>query len=155
MADISLLEKKIGNRSFSNINRIRKKILVVDDTPFMRIMLRTFLQPEGFDIFEAIDGKECLSEYTIHQPDLILLDILMPRMDGIATLQTLLSYHPNAKVIIVSSVDNVEMIELAFKRGAVAYIMKPFQRTHLVEEVKRVLNLNKINGFADTLDWRD
>lgn len=140
MGNIQIQNKHREKLQSYNLNTVRKKILVVDDAPFMRTMMRAILQSEGYDVIEAGDGNQCLAEYVIHTPDIILLDIVMPKMDGIVTLQSILSYHPSAKVIMITSVDNSKMIKLAFKEGALSYVIKPFQGPHLMEEIKRILN---------------
>ena len=118
------------------------RILIVDDTLFMRTILANLITDEGHDIAaEAEDGYQGIFEYTNTRPDLVLLDIIMPKMDGIMTLKTLLGYDPKAKVIIVSSIQSMKMVKLAINCGAKGYVFKPFQRTRLMEEINRVLLL--------------
>jgi two-component system, chemotaxis family, chemotaxis protein CheY len=116
-----------------------KKILIVDDTTFMRTILKTILLEEGYEVIEAADGYQCIFEYANSNPDLVLLDILMPKMDGIMALKALISYDLNAKVIMISAVHSNKMINIASHQGAKSYVIKPFQRPVLLREIKRVL----------------
>ena len=117
------------------------RVLIVDDTLFMRTVLRTIVTDEGLEVSgEAEDGYQGIFEYVNNRPDLVLLDILMPKMDGIMTLKTLLGYDPQVKVIMISAIQSTKMIKLAINCGAKGYILKPFQRPQLIQEIKRVLN---------------
>lgn len=117
------------------------RVLIIDDTLFMRTVLRTIVTDEGLEVSgEAEDGYQGIFEYVNNRPDLVLLDILMPKMDGIMTLKTLLGYDPKVKVIMISAIQSTKMIKLAISCGAKGYILKPFQRPQLIQEIKRVLN---------------
>lgn len=117
------------------------RILIVDDTLFMRTLLQTILTDEGHDVVAlAEDGQQAVFEYVNTRADLILLDILMPKMDGIMTLKTLLAYNPQIKVVMVSAIQSVKMIKLAISCGAKGYVLKPFQRAQLMQEIQRVLD---------------
>lgn len=116
------------------------RILIIDDTLFMRTLLKNLLTSEGHEIVgEADDGYQGVFEYVHCHPDVVLLDIIMPKMDGIMVLKTLLGYEPKVKVIMISAIQSVKMIKLAIGCGAKGYVMKPFQRPHLMQEIDRVL----------------
>ena len=118
------------------------RILIVDDTLFMRTVLKTIVADEGHEVCgEAEDGYQGVFEYTQSHPDLVLLDILMPKMDGIMALKTLKGYDPHARIIMVSAIQSLKMIKLAINCGAMGYIMKPFQRPQLMQEINRVLEI--------------
>ncbi|PWR74221.1 response regulator [Methanospirillum lacunae] len=119
------------------------KILIVDDNLFMRTMIKTFVSDAGFEISAmAVDGYQGVYEYTQNRPDIVLLDILMPKMDGIMALKTLIAYDPHARILMVSAIQSVKMIKLAITCGAKGYVLKPFQREQLIQEINRVLELN-------------
>lgn len=119
------------------------KILIVDDNLFMRTMLETFVSDAGFEISAmAEDGYQGVFEYTQNRPDIVLLDILMPKMDGIMALKTLIAYDPHARILMVSAIQSLKMIKLAISCGAKGYVLKPFQRQQLIQEITRVLELN-------------
>jgi len=105
----------------------------------MRTILRTILNEEGYETIEAEDGYQCIFQYANNKPDLVLLDVLMPKMDGVMALKALISYDKNAKVIMISAVHAVKMINIASHYGAKSYVIKPFQRPVLIREIKRVL----------------
>jgi two-component system chemotaxis response regulator CheY len=116
------------------------RILVVDDTRFMRTILVNILTKEGFEIVgEAEDGQQAVEMYLTTKPDLVLMDIIMPKMDGMMALKTILGINPEAKVLMVTAIQSIEMAKLAFKCGAVSYIMKPFQKQGILQEIEKVL----------------
>lgn len=111
-------------------------ILLVDDEPHIRkyisLILRTLGQPI---IVEAGNGEEALAAYHREDPDLVLMDVNMPRMDGIETLKALRAHDPNAAVIMLTSLANRETIEQALEAGALNYIRKDTPR----EEIAKAL----------------
>ncbi|QXO94717.1 response regulator [Methanospirillum purgamenti] len=116
------------------------RILVVDDTRFMRTILVNILTEDGFEIVgEAEDGQQAVEMYLTTKPDLVLMDIIMPKMDGMMALKTILGINPEAKVLMVTAIQSIEMAKLAFKCGAVSYIMKPFQKQGILQEIEKVL----------------
>lgn len=119
------------------------KILIVDDNLFMRTMLENFVSEAGYEVTAmALDGYQGVFEYTQNRPDIVLLDILMPKMDGIMALKTLMAYDPEARILMVSAIQSLKMIKLAISCGAKGYVLKPFQRQQLIQEINRVLELN-------------
>jgi two-component system chemotaxis response regulator CheY len=113
------------------------KILIADDSAFMRKVLKDVLEGAGFSQFvECGNGKECVDKYEAEKPGLVLLDIIMPEMSGIEVLKKIGS---TATVIIISAIGQNEMMEDAKKSGAKGYIIKPFDRKRVIEEIGRVL----------------
>ncbi|MGI6751273.1 MAG: response regulator [Anaerovoracaceae bacterium] len=116
------------------------KILIVDDAAFMRMMIKDNLQKAGYaDFLEAGDGEVALNFYTEQKPDLVLLDITMPVMDGIQTLQSIKQFDPQAKVVMCSAMGQEGMVVEAIKLGALDFIVKPFKPERLVQTVKNIL----------------
>ncbi|MDE1862274.1 MAG: response regulator [Thaumarchaeota archaeon] len=109
------------------------KILVVDDVSFLRVVLRDILvhQEIASTVYEAADGLEAVEAYEKFRPDIVALDIVMPRMDGIQALKKIISINPKAKIIIISSEKNRAAVQEAIKLGAQDYILKPFDRIHV------------------------
>ena len=102
-------------------------VLIVDDAPLMRGMLRDILSREGFTVIgEAADGAEALSLYRALRPDLVILDIVMPRMDGLSALRQVRAQDPNATVVMCSAVGQDVVITEAIEAGAKEFIVKPF-----------------------------
>jgi two-component system, chemotaxis family, chemotaxis protein CheY len=116
------------------------KILIVDDTLFMRTLLKNILFSGGHTISgEAGDGEDGVSKYKELKPDLVTMDIVMPKMNGIEALKAIKEFDPAAKVIMCTAVGQEQMVKLAIKTGAKGYIIKPFQAPKVLEEVKSVL----------------
>lgn len=116
------------------------KILVVDDAAFMRVVLKDILTASGFqNIVEADDGAAAVTAYQQHRPDIVTMDINMPRADGIQALRMILQMNPAAKVVMVTSVDQKHVVQEAIKLGAKDYVVKPFDRGMVATVVNRVL----------------
>jgi two-component system chemotaxis response regulator CheY len=113
------------------------KVLIVDDSTMIRLALAKWLSVSGSEIVaEARNGREALELYRRHTPDLVTLDITMPEMDGLATLDEIMKINPQAKVIIVSALTSQETTLSALKRGARTYVRKPFTAEELAEAVR-------------------
>ncbi len=115
------------------------KILTVDDAIYMRTMLRNILAAEGYDIIEAADGEAGIATYESEQPDLVLMDITMPGMDGLSATRAILQTHPSAKVVICSALGQQQLVLDAVKAGASEYVVKPFEAEQVLDVVRRVL----------------
>jgi len=112
-----------------------KKILVADDSAFMRKVLINILNEAGYnDVIEAGDGKEAVAKFNAEKPDLILLDIIMPEMDGIEVVKQI---GKKSKVLIISAVGQEGVIDEAKKYGAVGFIVKPFDNEKVIEEIRK------------------
>lgn len=113
------------------------KILIADDSQFMRTQVKDILTEAGYnELVEASDGKEALEMYESEKPDLVLLDIIMPDVDGIAVLKKI---GKEAKIVVVSAVGQEKMVDEAKELGALDYIVKPFDVEQVLEAVKKVL----------------
>jgi len=116
------------------------RILVVDDTLFMRTLLKNILFSGGHTIVgEAENGEDAIAKYQELNPDLVTMDIVMPKKNGIDALKGIKTIDPNARVIMCTAVGQEQMVKLAVKSGAKGYIVKPFQAPKVLEEVKNVL----------------
>lgn len=116
------------------------KILVTDDAAFMRMMITNLLMKHGYETFEAINGQDMLDKYEECHPDLVLMDITMPVMDGVEALKKLKAIHRDAKVVMCSAMGQQPMVIEAVQSGASDFLVKPFDPERLVETVKRVIN---------------
>lgn len=117
-----------------------KRIMVVDDEDSIRTTLAGVLRDEGFDVVLASTGQEALKGLAIHPPDLILLDIWMPDIDGIEMLKEIKGKCPDIQVIMISGHGNIETAVKATKLGATDYIEKPLSLEGLLLTVRRTLN---------------
>ena len=116
------------------------KVLIVDDAAFMRLTIRQMIEPEGHTVVgEAGNGVDAISQFKKLKPDIVLLDITMPDMDGIEALKQIREADPTAKVIICSAVGQQIMIAKAIEAGAQNFIVKPFQKETLIGTINKVL----------------
>lgn len=113
------------------------KILVVDDAAFMRMRSTRLLEEAGYQVVEAENGEEAVAKYQAEQPDLVLMDITMPIMDGIQATTAIKQKDPNAKIVMVSALGQQSMVMAAVKAGARDFIVKPFQPERVMEVVRR------------------
>jgi two-component system chemotaxis response regulator CheY len=119
-----------------------ERILIADDAAFMRMMLKNILTPNGYEIAgEAENGKQTVEKYKELKPDLVLMDIIMPEMDGIEATKGIMRVDSHARVIMCTAVGQQPMVLEAIKAGARGYVIKPFQAAKVLEEVKKVLSL--------------
>ena len=116
------------------------KILIVDDTLFMRTLLKNILFSGGHDIVgEAGDGDEGTVRYKELKPDLVTMDIVMPKMNGIDALKVIRGFDPKAKIVMCTAVGQEQMVKLAIQNGARGYIIKPFQGPKVLDEIDKIL----------------
>jgi len=118
-------------------------VLVADDASFMRLMIRQILSREGeFKILEAENGLIAIELYKEKLPDLVVLDITMPEVDGLKALTDILAYDPSAKVIMCSAVAQEVMVREALRLGALDFVIKPFRPDDLLKIVRKYLPLS-------------
>lgn len=115
-------------------------ILVVDDTEFMVQVLADIFGAEGYKVLSARSGSEALEIYEKVIPDLVTLDVVMPGMDGLATLSSLREIDPAARVVVVSGIGREEKVVEAIRLGARNYLLKPLDREKALETARRVLD---------------
>lgn len=127
---------------------MKKRILVVDDTVYMRSMVKDALEGDYEIVGEAANGETAIDLAHGLKPDLITLDNVLPDMMGIDVLKVLQESELECKILMVSAVGQEAMKDKAVELGAMGYVVKPFQPDHLLDEVNRVFNkvafLNKI-----------
>ncbi len=116
------------------------KILLVDDTAFMRMIFKKILAPSGNELLEAVDGSDGLAKYKEHRPNLVFLDIVMPNVDGIECLKQIMAFDGNAKVVMCSSIGQQTVVNDAIKIGARDFIIKPFDAAKVLESVSKNLS---------------
>lgn len=118
-----------------------KGILIVDDASFMRMMIKDILMKNGFEVIgEAENGVRAIEKYKELQPELVIMDITMPEMDGIQAVREIKNINQDAKIIMCSAMGQQSMVIEAIQAGAKDFIVKPFQADRVVESVKKVLS---------------
>ena len=118
---------------------MRKRILIADDTTFMREMLKSALDKDAYEIVgEATTGQQAVEQYKEKKPDLLILDINMPVMNGIDALSEVIAFDPKANVIMCSDQKQEPMIVLALKKGAKDFVVKPFMASDVVRALNKI-----------------
>lgn len=119
---------------------IMLKLLVVDDAPYVLKALRDTLEARGYEVHEAVNGEEAVTRYREVKPDVVLMDILMPKMDGISATRNIIDYDPDAKIIAVTAVGKRGLEKECIEAGASDFIMKPFKTKDLLNAINSLGN---------------
>lgn len=118
------------------------KIMIVDDAGFMRMMIKSYLNKAGYtEIVEGEDGEKAVALYKTEKPDLVLMDITMPNVDGIEALRRIKEFDPNANVVMCSAMGQEAMVMEAIRLGAKDFIVKPFKQERILQTVTKLLPL--------------
>lgn len=126
-----------------------KNLLIVDDAQIIREMIKDAAVAEGWRVLgEAVHGKEAVEQYMRLQPDVVTLDLVMPQFDGLYALRGILEFDPAATIIVVSALDQKEILKEAFHIGAADFVVKPFQKQILVDTLhQQFTNRSKLGRF--------
>jgi len=119
-----------------------KKILIVDDEPKIVMALEYTFKKQNFEVYIARDGQEALDILDTQMPDIIILDVMMPNVDGYATIEQIKENErlKNCKIIFLSAKNKEKDIEKGLSLGADLYVLKPFSVKKLIEQVNELLN---------------
>ena len=110
--------------------------MIADDSELVRGTLKDMLEAgKHMVVAEAVDGVDTLEKFTSTKPDILLLDVVMPKKDGMETLIELMKFNPKSKVIMITAHDDMDLIENCIKVGALAYITKPFNTDDILQAV--------------------
>ncbi len=116
------------------------RVLVADDASFMRQMIREIVESEGFEVCgEASDGVEAVDEFKRLQPDVVTMDIVMPRKSGIDAVRGIVAIDPGACVVMCSALGQETLVTEAIQAGAKDFIVKPFKPDVVIETLKKAL----------------
>jgi two-component system response regulator (stage 0 sporulation protein F) len=118
---------------------VKAIVLIIDDQPGIRRLLVEVLEEEGYLVVEAEDGLDGVKKAQEHNPDLILMDMKMPGMDGLETLGQLKKLGLSAQVIMMTAYGELDMVTAAKAIGAVEFITKPFDITVLCQIIRNIL----------------
>ena len=122
------------------------KILVVDDDPEVRMATRDFLASKGHDVTLAEDGVQALKLLASVKPDVVLLDVAMPEMDGMEALRRIVASYPNLPVIMVTANADIEITSKVLQLGAADYVPKPFDLDYLDQAINIQLSSGRGAG---------
>ena len=100
------------------------KVMIVDDSPTVRRLIKSVLEKEGVEIVECTDGKEAIESFSIHWPDLVLMDLEMKHVDGFEATRQIKAKFPDAQIVILTSFSDENMKAAALASGANAYLLK-------------------------------
>ena len=121
-----------------------KRLLIVDDALIMRKRIKDIAERAGWEVAgEATNGEEAVELYRKESPDLVTLDIVMPKMDGVTALKHVLAADPQARVVMISAVDQKEKLSECIGSGAVDFIVKPFDSVRLKRFFEKYLAAEK------------
>lgn len=115
------------------------KILVVDDAEFLRVRISKMLVGDGYEVIEAENGLLAVNAYKAHKPDVVLMDITMPEMDGLTALREILAVDGGAKVIMLTALGQESVVLEAIKSGAKDFIVKPFERERVIGALQKLV----------------
>ena len=119
---------------------MKARVLIADDASFMRQMIREIIEPEGYEVVaEATDGMEAVEQYESLHPDLVTMDIVMPKRSGIDAVKGIIEQSPDACVVMCSALGQETLVMEALQAGAKDFIVKPFKPDNVISTLKKVL----------------
>jgi len=115
--------------------------MVTDDSDAIRMVLKDILEIGHHELVaEAVNGIEAVEKFNATKPDLMLLDMAMPKKDGLSALKEILTTNPSAKIIMITASDNIKTMTDCIKAGALAYVLKPFNFEDVLKTITNILN---------------
>ena len=120
---------------------MKARVLIADDASFMRQMIREIIEPEGYEVVgEATNGVEAIDKYKELQPDIVTMDIVMPKQSGIDAVKEILAMAPAAKVVMCSALGQESLVMEALQAGAKDFIVKPFNPDNVVATLEKIID---------------
>jgi two-component system chemotaxis response regulator CheY len=116
------------------------KILIVDDAEFLRMRISKMLIGDGYEVVEAENGAVAVEKYKEIKPDVVLMDITMPEMDGLTALKQIRAYDPKARVVMLTALGQESVVLEAIKSGARDFVVKPFERERVLNAITKLLS---------------
>lgn len=116
-------------------------ILIADDSDPIRLILKDILEVGQHSVAgEAVDGQDAVEKFSELKPELLLLDLAMPKKDGLTVVKEIMETHPNAKIILITAADNQKIINQCLTAGAKAYISKPFEFDNVLKVISQTIS---------------
>lgn len=117
-----------------------KRLLVIDDAAIIRAMVRDAAEADGWTVVaEAANGQQGIERYQELKPDVVTLDLVMPEFDGLHALRGIMALDPDARVLVVSALEQKAILKEAFKAGAADFLVKPFEKKVLSETLAQLV----------------
>jgi two-component system chemotaxis response regulator CheY len=116
------------------------KILVVDDAEFLRLRISKMLKGDGHDVIEAENGVVAMQKYFDEKPDVVLMDITMPEMDGLTALKQIRTKDPSANIVMLTALGQESVVLEAIKSGAKDFVVKPFERDRVMNAINKLIS---------------
>ncbi len=119
------------------------RVMIADDSEAVRLTLKDMISAGKHELVaEAADGVETIEKFTASKPDVLLLDIAMPKKDGLTVLKEIKKIHTNAKIIMITAIEDMTMVQDCVAAGALAYIMKPFDVEKVLQSISFTVQEN-------------
>ncbi len=116
------------------------KVLIVDDAEFLRVRLTKILSAEGYEVFQAENGVKAVAAYQEFHPEVVLMDVTMPEMDGLTALKEIIRLDPKAKVVMLTALGQESVVLEAVKSGAKDFVVKPFEQERVMNAITKLLS---------------
>ncbi|MCF2971063.1 response regulator [Synechococcus sp. Nb3U1] len=127
-------------------------LLIADDDPSQRLLIRHVMSKEGYRMIEASNGESCLETFTARLPDIVLLDAVMPQLDGFECCRRLRAQNPDLPVLMVTALDDETSVAEAFAAGATDYIPKPIYWPVLKQRIRYLLEVSRAHHHLRKLN---
>ena len=132
---------------------MRPRVLIVDDDVFVRDILSSMLKDTVFEVVGwAENGSEALVRYRELEPDLVLMDIVMPQMSGIEVTRELIALDPGARIVVCSALSQESLVMEALRAGARDFVLKPFRAEKVLEALRKVWEYSEMTATGDGRD---
>ncbi len=119
------------------------RIMIADDSDAIRLVLKDILEIGNHEVAcEAVDGLDAINRFSETRPDALLLDLSMPKIDGLSVVKEILSKHPDAKIILITANDNQNIINQCLGAGATAFVSKPFDFDNVLKIISNAIKTN-------------
>lgn len=120
---------------------MQQTVIIADDAQFMRLMLKDILEDMGLTVVaEATDGRQAVAGYLELRPDLVMLDITMPELDGVAACREILAHDPRARIVMISALGQKDEVLAAVRAGAGDFVIKPFEAERVEVTLRSLLS---------------
>jgi len=116
------------------------KIMIADDSDSIRLVLKDILSIGEHDVVaEAVDGEDAIEKFSETKPDLVLLDLAMPKKDGLKVLEEMMQLNPESKIVLITASEDQKIISECMEKGALAYVSKPFDFNNVLKVISDCL----------------